>query len=200
MAIWKLEISSICFEHHKSLLGLFYVGGFTTQPQSHNRSWPDAAMPPRTPSLLVASSALARPARSGGSNIPKCLVEQCSANFSTTANREGLTKLRHRFIEWLNTKGKQYRSHRPGDTNYAGFGNTPFPLNPQFKSMEVLSDQARELIWKKIMRDGETIKAVSAELGVDIRRVAAVVRLKEVEKDWEAKVCRPPPTMLSPLT
>lgn len=37
------------------------------------------------------------------------------------------------------------------------------------------------------MRKGETIKAVSAELGVDIRRVAAVVRLKEVEKDWEAK-------------
>lgn len=43
------------------------------------------------------------------------------------------------------------------------------------------------------MRKGETIKAVSAELGVDIRRVAAVVRLKEVEKDWEAKVsCVPP--------
>jgi hypothetical protein len=38
------------------------------------------------------------------------------------------------------------------------------------------------------MRDGETIKAVSAEFGVDIRRVAAIVRLKEVEKDWIAKV------------
>lgn len=40
------------------------------------------------------------------------------------------------------------------------------------------------------MQKGETIKAVSAELGVDIRRVAAVVRLKEVEKDWIAKVSR----------
>lgn len=37
------------------------------------------------------------------------------------------------------------------------------------------------------MRDGEPIKAVSAEFGIDIRRVAAVVRLKEVEKDWIAK-------------
>ncbi|KAJ8119284.1 hypothetical protein O1611_g10642 [Lasiodiplodia mahajangana] len=37
------------------------------------------------------------------------------------------------------------------------------------------------------MRDGETIKAVSAEFGIDIRRVAAIVRLKEVEKDWIAK-------------
>lgn len=36
----------------------------------------------------------------------------------------------------------------------------------------------------------EGVKAVSAELGVDQRRVAAVVRMKEVEKDWEAKVCR----------
>ncbi len=38
------------------------------------------------------------------------------------------------------------------------------------------------------MREGETIKGVSAEFGIDIRRVAAIVRLKEVEKDWIAKV------------
>lgn len=60
----------------------------------------------------------------------------------------------------------------------------PFPLNRQFKSETVLDDRAREVIWEKVMRDGEPIKAVSAELGVDIRRVAAVVRLKEVEKNW----------------
>lgn len=51
-----------------------------------------------------------------------------------------------------------------------------------------MDDRARELIWEKVMRNGETIKTVSAELGVDITRVAAVVRLKEVEKDWVAKV------------
>lgn len=52
------------------------------------------------------------------------------------------------------------------------------------------------------MRNGETIKSVSAELGVDIRRVAAVVRLKEVERDWESKVSFffiSPSMLLSPL-
>lgn len=66
--------------------------------------------------------------------------------------------------------------------------NKPFPINPQYRSEPVLDDRAREMIWEKVMQNGETIKAVSAELGVDIRRVAAVVRLKEVEKDWKAKV------------
>lgn len=37
--------------------------------------------------------------------------------------------------------------------------------------------------------DDEPIKVVSADLGVDHRRVAAVVRMKEVEKDWERMVC-----------
>jgi hypothetical protein len=46
----------------------------------------------------------------------------------------------------------------------------------------------RELIWQKIMQRGESIKAVSAEMGVDVRRVAAVVRLKEVERKWEKQV------------
>lgn len=46
------------------------------------------------------------------------------------------------------------------------------------------------MIWNKVMVKWEGVKAVSAELGVDQRRVAAVVRMKEVEKDWEAKVCR----------
>lgn len=61
-------------------------------------------------------------------------------------------------------------------------------MNPQFVSRPILTDGARELIWSKVIEKGETIKAVSAELGVDINRVAAVVRLKEVEKDMIAKV------------
>lgn len=61
-------------------------------------------------------------------------------------------------------------------------------MNPQFVSKPILTDGARELIWSKVIEKGETIKAVSAELGVDINRVAAVVRLKEVEKDMIAKV------------
>jgi hypothetical protein len=66
----------------------------------------------------------------------------------------------------------------------------PFPHNPLFKSHPVLDENAREQVWNRVIRQGETIKAVSAELGVDITRVAAIVRLKEVEKDWLAKVSR----------
>lgn len=52
----------------------------------------------------------------------------------------------------------------------------------------MLSESARELIWEKVMLKGEPMKSVSAELGVDIRRIGAVVRLKEVEKDWISNV------------
>jgi hypothetical protein len=38
------------------------------------------------------------------------------------------------------------------------------------------------------MKKGLPLKAVSARHGVDMRRVAAVIRLKELEKTWEAQV------------
>jgi hypothetical protein len=64
----------------------------------------------------------------------------------------------------------------------------PFPLNRTFISQPVLSDELREEIWLRIMKDGKTVRDVSAELGVEMRRVGAVVRLKEVEKEWERLV------------
>ncbi|KAI0201848.1 eukaryotic mitochondrial regulator protein-domain-containing protein [Astrocystis sublimbata] len=116
------------------------------------------------------------------------------AAFSTTASRPKFTKIRRQFREWERNAGRRFR--RPAGkpqylTDLDGGGdvptNNPFPQNMLFKNHGVLDDKAREIIWEKIMRDGETIKAVSAEHGVDIRRVAAIVRLKEVEKDWIAK-------------
>ncbi|KAI1403127.1 eukaryotic mitochondrial regulator protein-domain-containing protein [Hypoxylon fuscum] len=144
-------------------------------------------MPPRIPNPSTTSSALTK--------FTSC--PRNTASFSTTAGRPRFTRTRRSFRQWINGPGSVYRKHEPFETNYlqasADFSRNdrnrdrPFPLNPHFKSEPVLSDKARELIWEKVMRKGETIKAVSAELGVDIRRVAAVVRLKEVEKDWEAK-------------
>lgn len=97
--------------------------------------------------------------------------------------------------DWFKKTGKDLKTHRPGQPTYLKGNNTngpprPFPSNPAFISQPVLSEEARELIWNKVMVKWEGVKAVSAELGVDQRRVAAVVRMKEVEKDWEAKVCR----------
>lgn len=65
---------------------------------------------------------------------------------------------------------------------------SPFPLNPAFRSEEVLGDAARETIWQRVAVKGDPIKVVSAELGVDVRRVAAVVRLKEIERQWTREV------------
>lgn len=91
-------------------------------------------------------------------------------------------------MHWQKTIGVNFKQAKPeGGHNYLSNSNQPFPLNPQFRSDRVLDEQARELIWEKVMRQGETLKAVSAELGVDVTRVAAVVRLKEVEKDWVSK-------------
>ncbi|KAI5867713.1 eukaryotic mitochondrial regulator protein-domain-containing protein [Durotheca rogersii] len=116
------------------------------------------------------------------------------ASFSTSAPRQRFTELRRRFMNWISGPGTVYRRHRPGSTNYLQARadsrrnvDRPFPLNPMFRSRPVLDDRARELIWHKIVVEGESVKAVSAELGVDIRRVGAIVRLKEVERDWIAK-------------
>lgn len=95
--------------------------------------------------------------------------------------------------DWFK-KHRDLKVHKPGQPNYLpGIPHgplRPFPSNPAFISQPVLSEEARELIWNKVMVKWEGVKAVSAELGVDQKRVAAVVRMKEVEKDWEAKVCR----------
>lgn len=96
--------------------------------------------------------------------------------------------------DWFKKHGNNLKTHKPGQPNYLTTKNTsgplrPFPSNPAFISQPVLSEEARELIWNKVMVKWEGVKAVSAELGVDQKRVAAVVRMKEVEKDREAKVC-----------
>ena len=61
----------------------------------------------------------------------------------------------------------------------------PFPLNRAFISQPILSDELREEIWTRIMKDGKSVRTVSAELGVEMSRVGAVVRLKEVEREWQ---------------
>lgn len=64
----------------------------------------------------------------------------------------------------------------------------PFPLNPQFKSQPVLSEELKDEIYKRIVLEGQSVQVVSAELQVEMRRVGAVVRLKSVEKQWVDQV------------
>lgn len=64
----------------------------------------------------------------------------------------------------------------------------PYPMNRQFRSQAVLSEELKDAIWKRVMEDGKSVRDVSAGLGVEMKRVAAVVRLKAVEKEWEKQV------------
>jgi len=75
----------------------------------------------------------------------------------------------------------------------------PYPLNRDFISQPVLSDELRQEIWARVMAEGKSVRQVSAELKVEMRRVGAVVRLLEVEKEWERAVSYTP-QFFSPST
>lgn len=63
----------------------------------------------------------------------------------------------------------------------------PFPLNQHFVSQSVLSEQLRQEIWRRVKVDGKSVRTVSVEMGVEMRRVGAVVRLVEVERRMRAE-------------
>ena len=67
----------------------------------------------------------------------------------------------------------------------------PFPLNQHFVSESVLSEPLRQEIWKRVKVDGKSVREVSVELGVEMRRVGAVVRLVEVEQRMRDNVSLP---------
>ena len=64
----------------------------------------------------------------------------------------------------------------------------PFPLNRQFFSQSVLSEALRQEIWRRVKIDGKSVRTVSVEMGVEMRRVGAVVRLVEVENRMRREV------------
>ena len=66
----------------------------------------------------------------------------------------------------------------------------PFPLNGQFRSQPVLSDELRDEVWYRHSELKRSVRVISAELGIEMRRVGAVVRLKAVENEWIKQVCR----------
>ena len=64
----------------------------------------------------------------------------------------------------------------------------PYPLNQQFRSQSVLSEELRAKIYDLVVDGGMDVKAVSATFAVDVRRVAAVVRLMSLERKWVDEV------------
>lgn len=85
--------------------------------------------------------------------------------------------------------GQTRRSSDPeGDSN-AGLSSRPFPMNDEFQSQSILSEELRLEVWKRVQVDKQSVRQVSAELGITMERVGAVVRLVELEKKMRAEVC-----------
>ncbi|KAK3067895.1 hypothetical protein LTR53_014951 [Teratosphaeriaceae sp. CCFEE 6253] len=61
----------------------------------------------------------------------------------------------------------------------------PYPLNQHFRSQAVLSEELREQLYTQVAVYKHDLSSVAASFGVDIRRVAAAVRLKTIERQWE---------------
>lgn len=132
-------------------------------------------MPPKAPTTALRQ-------------IARCPLRIAAAErraFSTTprhTERE-MTQKRIKMFQWLG-KLERDMEDKDGGYHYIGGSDQPFPQNPFFRSQPVLDEAARESIWKRVKVDDEPMKVVSADLGVDVRRVAAVVRLKALEKRW----------------
>lgn len=158
----------------------------------------DITMPPRLrhnpiPSISLTTNLIVPPYL--------CLISQ-SRRFSVTPP---VPSQRSEFYDWINGPGVIFKQADDDGPKYISAydkftwerkeperaGPTPsmpFPLNRTFKSMPVLSDQMRELIYIRVEREGRSIRQVSAEFGVSLERVAAVVRLKAVEWRWRSNV------------
>ena len=158
-------------------------------------------MPPRTPSTL----ALFSPSPSIYTHCTSCLKRDFS---STPATK---TRLRRQMFSWLQGPGESFRHPLPNSTNYLSAydrrgkllrtgENTPeeredlrpFPLNQHFLSESILSEPLRQEIWRRVQVEKKSVRTVSVELGVEMRRVGAVVRLVELEKRHTEEVSLPP--------
>jgi Eukaryotic mitochondrial regulator protein len=64
----------------------------------------------------------------------------------------------------------------------------PFKLNTNFYSQPVLGEDLREAIYDMVVEQGKSVRATSAWFNVTMERVAAVVRMKTMERDWVKQV------------
>lgn len=137
------------------------------------------------PKLCCSSSALA--SLDASLQLNSRLAAQATRSFSATCRSEGISVNRWQMIQWFNRMAK--RRFERQEVSYLGpFEDQPFPSNPLFRSQPVLSEAMRDRIYEQVMSNGVAIKAVSEEMGVDVRRIAAVLRLKEVENQWVTSV------------
>ncbi|KAJ5417077.1 uncharacterized protein N7487_000627 [Penicillium crustosum] len=162
-------------------------------------------MPPRIQSRTVSNTLLpyltaTSSSSSSLSSLPSLAPtsSQCiSRQFSATAAPRGQTKLRRQMFEWLDGEGAVFKHHIPGQTNYVtslkqrdneGSDKArPFPNNQNFFSEPILSEELRNEVYNRVVEQKKSARVVSVELGIDMKRIAAVVRLVELEKRQRAQ-------------
>lgn len=151
----------------------------------------------------------------------QCRPHRRPFSSTAVARARKLSRARRAMFNWLEGPGSNFLKPRKGSTNYLSAydasgkliraeesGNTektatnvpsetvedlhPFPLNRVFRSEPVLSTELRDEIYNRIAEKGQTVREVSVDLSVTMERVAAVYRMKEVEKRWAANVSLAP--------
>lgn len=171
-----------------------------------------AAMPPRA---LLPTGPSARPLhRLFTTSLPRHAEPE--GKLTTMGVRAELLKAKREnmvrdFKNWVENQGEQFKWPAPEGYNYLGAydaktgyahrkearegeeGNSQrvplvFPENKNFKVDPVLSDDFKDKIYEMVMQKNFSVRAVSMLHGVSLERVAAVVRLKQIERDMLAEV------------
>ncbi|KAJ5470369.1 hypothetical protein N7530_007726 [Penicillium desertorum] len=161
-------------------------------PRMQSRSVSNTLLPYLTSTSSSSSSLSSIPSLSSASS--QCLLRQ----FSATAAPQAQTKLRRQMFEWLNNEGSVFKHHVPGETNYltrlkqrggneGSETSRPFPNNQHFISEPILSEELRNEVYNRVVEQKKSVRVVSVELGIDMKRIAAVVRLVELEKRQRAQ-------------
>ncbi|KAI8990934.1 eukaryotic mitochondrial regulator protein-domain-containing protein [Mycotypha africana] len=98
------------------------------------------------------------------------------------------SRRRKRFLEWIKGQGAKYSRPSEGSTNYLG-DSYPFPKNPLFRPRPPLSDALRQEMYDLYISDSAkwTIRKLATKYGISLKRVEAVLKLKDAEKDMEKK-------------
>lgn len=120
-----------------------------------------------------------------GDDVVRAIQDEKTKSAASTFDPEETA--RRAAVEAVKQQQRGGQTNGPEEGEFA-FPKTPFPLNKRFQSEAVLSEELREMIYLRVKRDGLTVRSVSTLMGVSMERVGAVVRMKQMERDWVKQV------------
>ncbi|OAA53286.1 Ribosomal protein S35, mitochondrial [Cordyceps fumosorosea ARSEF 2679] len=139
-------------------------------------------MPPRVSARAPVAAADALLLSTSRPRAVAAAPQTCA--FSATPCREKSSAARRKMFAWIHSAKGRVLANNSGPGTLSGQPDVPFPNNPLFRSERVVNDATKHLIYQRATQEGQALKAIAAEMGLDVRRVAAIVRLKEAQKQW----------------